>query len=324
MLTCATVQNVKRAEKFRAMAETLAGQIEKLRGNYLSNTPKRQREAMSRRVDANNLERVQRALLALADGNEAGTVPPELADLASRKDIEPLVTRFTESPSYYVVCESREWRQSTPQAVALRGYVDAWSDRFKEQDRERQRAERVRSLEEAVRFSDIPGFFPTPPGLVQAMIEEVEISPGCKVLEPSAGKGDLADAARAAGGVVSCIERNYNLCEILRAKGHTTVCADFMEIEPGPQYGRVVMNPPFENRQDLEHVRRAFDWLCPGGRLVAIVSAGSFFGQQSKCVEFRAWLDEHDHEWQENDPDAFRAAFKRTGCRTVMLTINKK
>jgi hypothetical protein len=35
-------------------------------------------------------------------------------------------------------------------------------------------------------------------------------------------------------------------------------------------------------------------------------------------------LDEHDHEWQENDPDAFRAAFKQTGCRTVMLTINKK
>ena len=46
--------------------------------------------------------------------------------------------------------------------------------------------------------------------------------------------------------------------------------------------------------------------------------------RESKCAEFRAWLDEHDHEWQENDPDAFRAAFKQTGCRTVMLTINKK
>ena len=323
MLTCATVPNVKRAEKFRAMAETVAGQIEKLRGNYLSNTPKRQREAMSRRVDANNLERVQRALLALADGHEAGTVPPDLADLASRKDIEPMVTRFTESPSYYVVCESREWRQNTPQSVSLRGYVDAWADRFKEQDRERQRAERVRSLEEAVRFSDIPGFFPTPPGLVQAMIEEVEISPGCKVLEPSAGKGDLADAARAAGGVVSCIERNYNLCEILRAKGHTTVCADFTEQKPAAIYDRVVMNPPFENGQDCEHVRLAYQWLVPGGKLVAIMAAGCMFNQARKFQEFREWFDTVGGTWYENDPDAFKSAFRQTSVRTITLVIQR-
>jgi hypothetical protein len=202
--------------------------------------------------------------------------------------------------------------------------VEAWADRFKEQDRARLRAEHVKELENAVRFADIPGFFPTPPELVAAMIEQAELVKGYRLLEPSAGKGDIAEAARAAGAEVGCIERNYNLCDILRDKGFHPVCADFMEIEPSPQYGRVVMNPPFENRQDLEHVRRAFDWLCPGGRLVALVSAGSFFGQQSKCAEFRAWLDEHDHEWQENDPDAFRAAFKQTGCRTVMLTINKK
>ena len=311
------------AEKFRRMAETLAEQIATKRGPRLENTPKRQREGMSARLDADNMERVQRALLALADAHENGTCPPEFAGFKTKKDIEPLVTKFSESRSYYVVGPG-DYRDSSPLAVKLRGFVEAWADRFKEQDRARLRAEHVKELENAVRFADIPGFFPTPPELVAAMIEQAELVKGYRLLEPSAGKGDIAEAARAAGAEVGCIERNYNLCDILRDKGFHPVCADFMEIEPSPQYGRVVMNPPFENRQDLEHVRRAFDWLCPGGRLVALVSAGSFFGQQSKCAEFRAWLEGVDHEWQENDPDAFRAAFKQTGCRTVMLTINKK
>lgn len=56
-------------------------------------------------------------------------------------------------------------------------------------------------------------------------------------------------------------------------------------------YDRIVMNPPFSNRRDVEHVRRAYDLLKPGGRLVAIMGEGSFFGQDKKAQEFRDWLD---------------------------------
>lgn len=39
-------------------------------------------------------------------------------------------------------------------------------------------------------------------------------------------------------------------------------------------------------------MRRAYDLLKPGGRLVAIVSEGSFFGKDKKAAEFRDWLEE--------------------------------
>ena len=51
------------------------------------------------------------------------------------------------------------------------------------------------------------------------------------------------------------------------------------------------MNPPFSNRRDIEHVRHAYELLKPGGRIVAIMGEGSFFGSDKKATEFREWLD---------------------------------
>lgn len=56
-------------------------------------------------------------------------------------------------------------------------------------------------------------------------------------------------------------------------------------------YDRIIMNPPFSNRRDAEHVRHAFTLLKPGGRIVAIMGEGVFFGQDKKAQEFREWLD---------------------------------
>ncbi|MEN9926674.1 MAG: hypothetical protein RL268_2800, partial [Pseudomonadota bacterium] len=56
-------------------------------------------------------------------------------------------------------------------------------------------------------------------------------------------------------------------------------------------YDRIIMNPPFSNRRDAEHVRHAFDLLKPGGRIVAIMGDGVFFGQDRKAQEFRDWLE---------------------------------
>jgi 16S rRNA G1207 methylase RsmC len=53
------------------------------------------------------------------------------------------------------------------------------------------------------------------------------------------------------------------------------------------------MNPPFSNGQDIDHVRHAFDLLADGGRLIAIMSEGTFYRSDKKAVNFRAWLDEH-------------------------------
>lgn len=59
----------------------------------------------------------------------------------------------------------------------------------------------------------------------------------------------------------------------------------------GSGYDRIIMNPPFSDRRDAEHVRHAFDLLKPGGRIVAIMGEGVFFGQDKKAESFREWLD---------------------------------
>ena len=66
----------KKAARFRKMAVTMEKQIEDKRRPMTQNpTPKRMREYNSRMHDANNLERTQRALKAVADSLEAGTLP---------------------------------------------------------------------------------------------------------------------------------------------------------------------------------------------------------------------------------------------------------
>lgn len=57
-------------------------------------------------------------------------------------------------------------------------------------------------------------------------------------------------------------------------------------------YDRIIMNPPFSNGRDIEHVQHAYDLLKPGGRIVAIVGEGAFYRQDKKAAAFRAWLDE--------------------------------
>lgn len=58
-----------------------------------------------------------------------------------------------------------------------------------------------------------------------------------------------------------------------------------------PRYDRIIMNPPFSDRRDVQHVQHAYELLKPGGRLVAIMGEGSFFGQDKKAQEFRDWLE---------------------------------
>ena len=48
--------------------------------------------------------------------------------------------------------------------------------------------------------------FPTPPELAAEMVRRARIMAGDRVLEPSAGTGRLAKAAKEAGGWVTCVE----------------------------------------------------------------------------------------------------------------------
>ena len=62
-------------------------------------------------------------------------------------------------------------------------------------------------------------------------------------------------------------------------------------IGPNSGYDRILMNPPFSDGRDIQHVRHAFGLLKPGGRLVAIMGESAFTNQNKRATEFRSWLE---------------------------------
>lgn len=212
-----------------------------------------------------------------------------------------------------------------------------------------------------VKAVSAPQLFQTPRELAEQMIELADIEPGHRVLEPSAGTGNLigamggrmfapslehngqgllissSTAGRSMGEIVA-VEINLALADHLRAAYPLTAvqCCDFLDQHPGPQptatdlhvgrlgwgfFDRVVMNPPFAKGQDIAHVRHAYDFLKPGGRLVAIMSEGPFFRSDRKARKFREWLDERDSVSEQLPADTFKVS--GTGVHTRLVVIEK-
>lgn len=163
----------------------------------------------------------------------------------------------------------------------------------------------------------VPGFFPTPPALVERMIDAAELAHGMACLEPSAGTGNIAKAMLRAGispHALQCVEVVPRMVEALTRDGLATRCADFLAYEVGQQFDRVLMNPPFEKRQDEAHIRHAFGFLRPGGRLVAICSSMT-------ALRLADWVRGRGHI--EPLPEgSFKNSERSTGVHVSMIVIN--
>lgn len=168
-------------------------------------------------------------------------------------------------------------------------------------------------------------FFPTPAHVAQRMAQLAHIREGMRVLEPSAGNGNLADAAKAEGGVVDVIEISDSLRNILTAKGYTVVAHDFDGFTPEQPYPAILMNPPFSNRQDAAHIMRAFGMLASGGTLVAIAGEGVFFGKDQKAVAFRDWLDANEADVEPLEGGTFKdnTLLAQTGANARLIVLRK-
>lgn len=168
------------------------------------------------------------------------------------------------------------------------------------------------------------GYFPTPAPIVEQLIGLADIEPGMRVLEPSAGRGAIAFAAARAGALVDCVEIQPEHADALSDEHHmdvTVIVADFLATSPQPVYDRVVMNPPFARLADIAHVEHAWRALRPGGRLVAVMSAGVTFRQTAAATAFRARLEGLGGELVPLPEGAFRES--GTDVRTVVAVLPK-
>jgi predicted RNA methylase len=163
--------------------------------------------------------------------------------------------------------------------------------------------------------------FPTPPALAARMVElatrEREVE--SYFLEPSAGTGNIAQAIRAAGFHCNCIELNHSAAEYLLNHGFPTIQADWLTYED--RADTIIMNPPFSNCQDIDYVNHAWAMLNPGGRLVAIMSAGAMYRSDKKTVAFREWLKYTDAVIEDLPAGTF--ATSGTNVSSILLVVNK-
>ena len=171
------------------------------------------------------------------------------------------------------------------------------------------------------------GQFDTPPAIAELLAERCDIQHGHVCYEPSAGIGNLVEAAikRTGTGVgvfgqeidpsrhARCLSRHW------RAFGAGGLgLGDFLAVTPNPVFDRVIMNPPFAKQADIDHVNHALKFVAPGGRLAAIMAAGVRFRQNRKADEFRALVEAKGT--LESLPDG---AFQESGTsvNAVIVTI---
>ncbi len=173
----------------------------------------------------------------------------------------------------------------------------------------------------ADRFGDLQGkkpvvvssfnLFPTPPAIARKMIDWAEINTKHRILEPSAGTGNLIRALYERpfedvpfGESITMVEIEPRLCSALKAEFPCSKvrCEDFLQwngamTSPSLLFDRIIMNPPFKNGVDRKHIDHALRMLAPGGILVTLMANGprqrDWFDRTSRldCYPDACWRD---------------------------------
>jgi len=169
------------------------------------------------------------------------------------------------------------------------------------------------------------GYFPTPKAIVMKLCDLADIQPGQTVLEPSAGQGAISTELYHRGAKVFACELLEANRKVLLGDGMPSISLfsepDFMKLETSQTFDRVCMNPPFEKRQDVIHVRKAFDMLVPGGKLASVMSAGVKFRDDRIGREFRDFVQSQNGRIIDLPEGSFKES--GTGVNTVIVVMDK-
>lgn len=258
------------------------------------------------------------------DGVKQLTTQKEIDALTSalprmRRHPDHEVRRLAENMSNRIESFSRLQNMDIKNTPELRAALREYHSIKKNPEGPDPIAEKLRDLKR----DKTKGFFPTPPDLVNRMLDHAAIEDGHEVLEPSAGVGNIMDAVKDQhpGAKTHGIEQKFDFADVLKMKGHQHEVGDFLDHKK--TYDRIVMNPPFENRQDEKHVKHAYSLLKPGGRMVAIMGAGAWNNERSSG--FRDWASEVGAKNYQLPEGSFAGddALKQTNVNTHMVIIDK-
>jgi precorrin-6B methylase 2 len=188
-----------------------------------------------------------------------------------------------------------------------------------------QKADVERTLRDALRSAaagpppapdNPPDRLPTPPELAHEMLQmaarravdqdwqEVKQLYGISLLDVGAGRGHLSSNALAHGCKVYAVESDDACVDYLaeRLPGlshlwHMETAQWIADMKPHtetlPRLGfeAIVSHPSPYDLQDIVVTRAIWPFVKPGGRLVTMISAGSWASSHIRGQNFRAWCD---------------------------------
>lgn len=170
------------------------------------------------------------------------------------------------------------------------------------------------TLRQGVQVVAVPQLFPTPQALAARVVALAGIKDGDDVLEPSAGTGALLEAIPPTVANATAVEINPSLAARLCASelAGRVVTGDFLDATPEQLglFDQVIMNPPFKDAADIEHIKHAMRFLKPGGRLVAICANGP--RQQRELMQLA-------HYWEALPDGTFAAAGTQVNAALLVI-----
>lgn len=172
-------------------------------------------------------------------------------------------------------------------------------------------------------------FFETPEDIITMMFSFVNFKEDMKILEPSAGRGAIINAIFKYYPFITrvdyCETMDINQHFLDKIKGAVKIGSDFLQVNASGvfdnYYDAIIANPPFSKNQDIQHIRKMYDMLKPGGILVSIASSHWDFSNDRESRSFREWLLSIRAFTLEIPAKAF--ASSGTNVETRMIIIEK-
>lgn len=183
-----------------------------------------------------------------------------------------------------------------------------------------------KSLSKGVTYKSVPQLFQTPPHLATRMVNLLNLNPGDSILEPQAGTGSLLNACESVKilkGRRVAVEIDSDLAEALESSyGEIEIFNDnFLELNPNTlgKFDKIIMNPPFKNLQDIDHILHAFTFLKEGGDLVSISSESPFFNQRKKAGNFLEFLESQQASSWKLPRETFKSSGTLVSTRLIHI-----
>ena len=172
---------------------------------------------------------------------------------------------------------------------------------------------------------NVDEFYPTPESLLEKITAGIDWRKVTSILEPSAGKGDIAEYVKSKFYKfyrdidIDCIELDKDLRSTLKGKEFRVVHDDFLTFHTYKKYDLIIMNPPFSN--GVTHLLKALDMQKNGGAVICILNAETIrnpYTNERKVLVQKLHELEADIQYLQNE---FTSAERPTGVEIAVIRI---